>query len=110
MRAGIPGACRQEAATSVPLSAGASPVGCMSPACQAAEPAIVFCLVLSDGEQVPAVSDRFWKSLGLRAEIGAALLSSQISTTKDSSPRLGKGLNSLLAHLSRAIKRARAKP
>jgi len=40
----------------------------------------------------------------------AALLLSQITTTKDSSPRLGTGFNSLLAHLSRAIKHARAKP
>lgn len=33
----------------------------------AAEPAIVFGCVLSDGKQVPAIPDRFSKSPGLRA-------------------------------------------
>lgn len=81
---------------------------------QAAEPAIVFCCALSDGKQVPAIPDRFSKSPGLRATApssAAALLLSQTTTTKDSSPpSICLGFNSLLAHLSWAIKHARDEP
>lgn len=81
---------------------------------RAAEPAIVFCSVLSDGKQVPAIPDRFSKSPGLCATAlssAAALLLSQTTTTKDSPPpSICLGFNSLLAHLSWAIKHARDEP
>lgn len=81
---------------------------------QAAEPAIVFCCVSSGGKQVPATPDRFSKSPSLCATAlgpAAALLWSQTTTTKDSSPpSICLGFNSLLAHLSWAIKHARDEP
>lgn len=63
---------------------------------------------------MPATPDRFLKSPGpcaTASSSAAALLLSQTTTTKDSSPpSICLGFNSLLAHLSWAIKHARDEP
>lgn len=80
----------------------------------AAEPAIVFCCLLSDGKQVPAVPDRSPKSPGLGATgTGPAvpLLSSQSIPSKDSSlppPAWGLILSSLI-ELGDKARESRAK-
>lgn len=80
----------------------------------AAEPAIVFCCVLSDGKQVPAIPDRFSKSPSLRASGMARLrLCSRAKAPLQRiplPPSTCLGFNSVLAHLSWVIKHERAEP